>query len=300
MSLPQASQPRDNELLDAGLKIRNALSLLGKGNHSVREMRSLIMGLESVMFSMAGHLTAEEFKTTHHFSPGVYTRELFIPKGTTLTGRIHKTEHLNILSQGVITVWTEGGMKTLTASTVIPSKPCMKRVGYAHEDSIWITVHQNPTNETDISKVEKRLFADTFEEVYLDSNRTFEDALYYFGMTQTEMQSLVETIDEPVPFPETPEAIRISESPVHGKGVFAVRNISAGEVLAPARIDSKRTPAGRYCNHSGKPNVEMKTLPNGDMDLVAIQAIDAGSELFNDYFLTAMSNQIQGDKICLV
>lgn len=146
-------------------KIRDALSLLGREKKSTSEMRALIVGLEEVILAMPENIPASEFKTTHHFSPGVYMRELFIPKGIVLTGKIHKTEHLNILSQGMLTAWTEDGMKTLRASTVIKSMPGIKRVGYAHEDSVWITVHHNPTNEHEISVLEELLLAKSFEEI---------------------------------------------------------------------------------------------------------------------------------------
>jgi quercetin dioxygenase-like cupin family protein len=134
---------------------------------TAQEMRVKIMALENAMMQMKEHQV--DLKTTHHFSPGVYMREIFIPKGVTLTGKIHKTEHMNILSQGKMKVWTEDGMKTLSASTVIKSKPGIKRVGYALEDSVWITVH--PTEETDVVKLEDMLIAKTFDEVLEFSER---------------------------------------------------------------------------------------------------------------------------------
>src|SRR5689334_15204844 len=45
----------------------------------------------------------------HVFAPGAYARTIFIPAGTVIVGKIHKHQHLNILSQGVVTVVTEGG-----------------------------------------------------------------------------------------------------------------------------------------------------------------------------------------------
>lgn len=131
--------------------------------HSPGVMREKILALEAAMFAMPDQQV--ELKTTHHFAPGVYMRELFIPKGTTLTGKIHKTEHLNILSQGDLSVWTEDGIKRLQASTVITSKPGTKRVGYAHEDSVWITVHPNLDEARDVDLIEERLIAKTFAEV---------------------------------------------------------------------------------------------------------------------------------------
>ncbi len=90
-------------------------------------------------------------------------REIFIPKGATVTGKIHKTEHLNILSQGVLDVLTEDGVKRLTASTVILSKPGIKRVGHAIEDSVWITVHSNTDECRDVLALEDRLTAVSFD-----------------------------------------------------------------------------------------------------------------------------------------
>lgn len=130
-------------------------------NKTPEQMRTLILDLEKTMFEMKEHQI--EIETTHYFAPGVYMRQVFIPKGATVVGKIHKTEHLNILSQGELSVLTEDGIKRLKASTVVKSSPGIKRVGYAHEDSVWITVH--PTDETDVDKIEEMLIAKTFDEV---------------------------------------------------------------------------------------------------------------------------------------
>lgn len=130
---------------------------------SPAEVRSKILALEAAMLAMPEHQVKCE--TVHHFAPGIYMRELRIPKGTTLTGKIHKTEHLNILSQGELSVWTEDGIKKLKASTVIKSQPGIKRVGYAHEDTVWITVHQNIENEQDTEKLEDLLVVDSFAQL---------------------------------------------------------------------------------------------------------------------------------------
>lgn len=98
-----------------------------------------------------------EFPVEHHFAPGVYTRSIFIPKGSIIVGKMHKTEHLNIVSQGLLTVWTEQGMKLVGAPAIIHSFPNCKRVALAHEDTVWTTVHANPDNETDVELLEARL-----------------------------------------------------------------------------------------------------------------------------------------------
>lgn len=98
----------------------------------------------------------------HHFSRGVYARELFIPKGTVLIGKIHKYSQVNIVSRGDISVLTEDGIKRFTAGDHIVSGPGIKRAGFAHEDTVWTTIHG--TNETDIDKLEDELIAASFED----------------------------------------------------------------------------------------------------------------------------------------
>src|SRR5690606_23158826 len=55
----------------------------------------------------------------HHFAGGVYARELHIPKGAALTGKIHRFGHINVLLKGDITVLTEHGMQRLVAPQIL-------------------------------------------------------------------------------------------------------------------------------------------------------------------------------------
>ena len=82
-----------------------------------------------------------KIQTTHHFAKGLYAREIFIPAGALLTGKVHKCEHLNIVSKGRIQVWTEDGMKEVCAPFTLVSRPGTKRVGLAIEDTVWTTIH---------------------------------------------------------------------------------------------------------------------------------------------------------------
>lgn len=100
----------------------------------------------------------------HHFSHGVYARELFIPKGTVLTGRIHKRSQINILAKGEISVLTEHGIERLKAPATIVSPPGTKRAGYAHEDTIWITVCGVDGKEQAPDALEQELTTRTFAE----------------------------------------------------------------------------------------------------------------------------------------
>jgi hypothetical protein len=113
--------------------------------------RQQIVRLENEM----KELDQLEIEPVHHFSEGIYAREITIPKGCLLTGKVHKTVHLNIISKGDITVWTEDGMKRVKAPFTMVSRPGTKRVGFAHEDTVWTTIHG--TDETDLDRLESQL-----------------------------------------------------------------------------------------------------------------------------------------------
>lgn len=133
------------------------------------EMRSKIFALENELLKQP----QLEIETTHHFAPGIYMRQVRIPADGLVTGAIHKTEHLNILAQGELSVWTDDGMKRLTAPTVIKSSPGTKRVGYAHTEVVWITVHPNVTDERDVEKIRLDLTTNSFAEFleYIEAER---------------------------------------------------------------------------------------------------------------------------------
>jgi hypothetical protein len=126
------------------------------------QVRENIMKLESVMLQMKEHHIEIEIK--HYFAPGLYLREMMMPANSTVVGKIHKTEHICILSQGTVSVLTDEGIKTLTAPATIHSMPGIKRVLYALTDVVWTNIHHNPGNEQDLDKIEEIYIAKTFEE----------------------------------------------------------------------------------------------------------------------------------------
>lgn len=85
----------------------------------------------------------------HHFAPGVYVRECHLPADVLVVGATHKTEHLSMLIKGKVIVTTDDGMQTIVAPATFLSKPGIKRVCYAVEDSIFSTIHV--TNTTDLA-----------------------------------------------------------------------------------------------------------------------------------------------------
>jgi hypothetical protein len=101
----------------------------------------------------------------HHFAEGVYGRELHIPKGTLLTGKIHKYSQLNVLVKGKILVLVGDHVEELEAPMILVSPPGTKRVAYACEDCVWLTVHG--TDLTDLGEIEDHFIAGSDAE-YLE------------------------------------------------------------------------------------------------------------------------------------
>jgi len=112
-----------------------------------------------------------ELKVEHYFSPGVYARELHIPAGTILTGKIHKYVQLNILIKGDMSVLTENGVKRVQAPFTVVSPAGTKRIAFAHEDCVWTTILG--TDQTDPEQIEN-LFTVNTEQEYLDFCKTID------------------------------------------------------------------------------------------------------------------------------
>ena len=98
----------------------------------------------------------------HYFAEGLYCREILIPKGTILTGRIHLYSHVNIVSLGEISVTTDKEALRIKAPYTFIAGPGTKRAGYAHEDTIWTTVHA--CREMEAQRAEQTLTVGSFEE----------------------------------------------------------------------------------------------------------------------------------------
>lgn len=112
-----------------------------------------------------------EIPTDHTFGPGFYARTITIPEGCTLTGKIHATEHIFIVSKGDMTVVTEDGMKRVQAPFQMVCRPGLKRAGYAHTETVCTNIHI--TAETDLSKLEAALIVEEPEALEAPKEQTW-------------------------------------------------------------------------------------------------------------------------------
>lgn len=114
----------------------------------------------------------------HYFTPkdekygcSTYAREILLPKGSFVIGKIHRHQHLNFISKGKVKVFTEFGEKSFEAPCTFVSEVGLKRAVYAEEDTIWTTVHLTEFgDESELDKIEQEVIAPTYDEMGLISS----------------------------------------------------------------------------------------------------------------------------------
>lgn len=133
-----------------------------------QQVRTRLMNLEATLRHEIDAGTMVEFDggvLDHQFAPGVYMRTLSFKAGSLLVGKIHKHAHPNILSKGEVLVLTEGGgLEHLVGPVQMISPAGTKRAVYALQDTVWTTIHCNPTDTQDLELIENEVIAKTFEE----------------------------------------------------------------------------------------------------------------------------------------
>lgn len=101
----------------------------------------------------------------HYFSDGIYVREITIPAGMVIVGKIHKHRHPNFLLKGKVMVITEQkGEEMIEGPCFMMSEGGTKRALYAVTDLVWTTIHHNPTNTEDLEKIEDIVIAKNYDE----------------------------------------------------------------------------------------------------------------------------------------
>jgi len=110
--------------------------------------------------------------TTHRFTDGMYIREIFMPAGSLITSKVHKTEHPYIVSYGKVAVSIDGDdWDEITAPYTGITKPGTRRVLYIIEDCIWTTFHRvddMKSEYNDLNDDEKENIVKEIEEKILE------------------------------------------------------------------------------------------------------------------------------------
>lgn len=256
----------------------------------------IVADLEKEMLGMP----QADCPVAHHFGPGIYIREVTLPAGIFAVGHAQKYEHLNIMLTGKVAIVDDGVVRVLEAPMIFTGKPGRK-VGYVLETCVWQNVYA--TEETDI---------DALEAYYLDKSENWKaydkeqseiahalnqhnrddyaQVLKEFGFDAATARQQAEDESDQIDMPTAFKAVvQVRDSNIEGKGLFLSWHIAAGQIIAPARIEGKRTPAGRYVNHSVNPNCMYVADEKGDIYLMSLRDIEGckgggcGEELTVNY-----------------
>lgn len=125
-----------------------------------------VAALELQSMIKQGAAQEQECPVTHRFTKGCYLREIFMPKGTVIIGKIHATEHFNVLLKGDVTVLTAEGVERIKAPHTFISLAGVQKVVAIHEDCVWQTIHV--TDSTDLEEIEKEVIVDSYDNLAID------------------------------------------------------------------------------------------------------------------------------------
>lgn len=106
-----------------------------------------------------------EIPVTQYFCNGTYVREITIPAGIILTGKIHKHPCLSVVLTGKMEVITDQGPKLIVAPLVYESPAGVKRAGQCLEKCRWLTIHPWDGPELNEYQMAAELTVDTFEQL---------------------------------------------------------------------------------------------------------------------------------------
>ena len=149
------------------------------------EVRQKILGAELAMLADPERYDPEckAFAVRHFKAPGMIGRQMLLPKGGEIIGKIHKHAHLNQISYGHVCVVTEDGPMEIKGPYTFTSQPGTKRYVLALEDTLWTTFHLNPNdldpdNEVEMKQFEDEIIAKNYDELqlFLDGKKALEVA----------------------------------------------------------------------------------------------------------------------------
>ena len=79
--------------------------------------------------------------TVHHFSDGLYAKQMTFPAGYEALSHAHKYSHLSVLAKGRVVVKTDQWTKEFTAPACIEIKAGVHHRIVSLEDSAWFCIH---------------------------------------------------------------------------------------------------------------------------------------------------------------
>lgn len=109
---------------------------------------------------------------THTFTESLYTRRIFMPAGTLVVSKIHKTRHPYRILEGVALVKiNDSDWERLEAKHEGTTEPGTRRVLLIEEDCVWETDHALDKAGETLEEIEERII-EKRENVYIGNEKS--------------------------------------------------------------------------------------------------------------------------------
>lgn len=114
--------------------------------------RAALQRLQSAMLPLATPMPEPQ----HIFHPGWYERRLLVPAGMLIVGKIHRHDHILGVISGHAMVISEFSRDEVRGGYLGVSPAGVKRAVLAIDDTLFVTIHANPTDERDLAVIESQ------------------------------------------------------------------------------------------------------------------------------------------------
>lgn len=113
-----------------------------------------------------------ECPVIHRFTKGMYIREIFMPKNSLITSKIHLTNHPFVISKGSVLVQIDmGEWVEMEAPFTGITVGGTRRVLFVQEDTVWVTFHPIDYitgDENELMEIEKQDIVDGIEKLIIE------------------------------------------------------------------------------------------------------------------------------------
>ena len=109
---------------------------------SVEQVRAGIIALEQEVLN----LPQINFEVKYYIAGGMVAKELFLPKDSIVTGKIHLKEHLVHVSLGHVIVVEDTQRYSVRGPCTFVGKAGSKRAVLVLEDTVWTAFHTTTKN----------------------------------------------------------------------------------------------------------------------------------------------------------
>lgn len=157
-----------NESLLAKKVLGDIPQLTGIMWDKIKTFEDKVKGLDGAMSHQPGEEQSEKMKQVfplkQNLEGGLYTREIFMPKGSVVVSMIHKQDHPSFVLKGLVSYLDDKGVvRTVKGPHKIFTKIGTQRVIFVHEDTTWCGVYK--TNAKTFEKAEADVYTNNYNDL---------------------------------------------------------------------------------------------------------------------------------------